>query len=129
MFDGETGKKFNDYINFGYMYFLKLNHLVCDKIHSRSTGPYSLVAQQPLRGKSNFGGQRFGEMEVWALEAYGASYILQEMLTLKSDDILGRNKIYKNIYFSKWKIKCSVPESFNILLRELKSLYINIEFE
>ncbi|UOQ37962.1 DNA-directed RNA polymerase beta subunit [Candidatus Vidania fulgoroideae] len=129
MFDGRTGERMEDYVNFGYIYFLKLNHLVCDKIHSRSTGPYSLVAQQPLRGKSNFGGQRFGEMEVWALEAYGASYILQEMVTIKSDDISGRKKIYENIYFSKWNIKFNVPESFKILLRELKSLYINVYFK
>ncbi|UOQ27819.1 DNA-directed RNA polymerase beta subunit [Candidatus Vidania fulgoroideae] len=129
MFDGKTGERMKDYVNFGYIYFLKLNHLVCDKIHSRSTGPYSLVAQQPLRGKSNFGGQRFGEMEVWALEAYGASYILQEMVTIKSDDISGRKKIYKSIYFSKWNIKFNIPESFKILLRELKSLYINVYFK
>ncbi|MGX7583020.1 DNA-directed RNA polymerase subunit beta [Candidatus Vidania fulgoroideorum] len=129
MFNGKTGEKFNDYISFGYMYFLKLNHMVCDKIHARSTGPYSLVTQQPLRGKSNFGGQRFGEMEVWALEAYGASYILQEMITLKSDDIHGREKIYNNIYFSESKIKFGIPESFKILLRELKSLYIRVDFK
>ncbi|UOQ33038.1 DNA-directed RNA polymerase beta subunit [Candidatus Vidania fulgoroideae] len=129
LFDGKTGEKMKDFVSFGYMYFLKLNHLVCDKIHSRSTGPYSLVAQQPLRGKSNFGGQRFGEMEVWALEAYGASYTLQEMITIKSDDMSGRKKIYKSIYFSNWETKFGVPESFNILLRELKSLYIKVYFK
>ena len=108
---------------------LKLNHLVDDKMHARSTGPYSLVTQQPLGGKAQFGGQRFGEMEVWALEAYGASYTLQEMLTVKSDDVEGRNRVYKSIIADELDLQASLPESFNVLLREVRSLGINIDME
>ncbi|WGS66171.1 DNA-directed RNA polymerase subunit beta [Enterobacteriaceae bacterium ET-AT1-13] len=127
LFDGQTGEKFERPITVGYMYILKLNHLVVDKIHARSTGSYSLVTQQPLRGKAKFGGQRVGEMEVWALEAYGAAYILQEMLTVKSDDINGRTKIYKEIIDNKYCAEPNVPESFNVLVREIKSLGIDFE--
>ena len=109
--------------------FLKLNHLVDDKMHARSTGPYSLVTQQPLGGKAQLGGQRFGEMEVWALEAYGAGYTFQEMLTVKSDDVSGRNKMYKNIVDDTQNIDAGMPESFNVLMKEIKSLGINIELE
>ena len=111
------------------MYMLKLNHLVDDKMHARSTGSYSLVTQQPLGGKAQFGGQRFGEMEVWALEAYGASYTLQEMLTVKSDDISGRSKVYKNIVDGNYEVESGVPESFNVLSKEIKALGINLELE
>ncbi len=111
------------------MYMLKLNHLVDDKMHARSTGSYSLVTQQPLGGKAQFGGQRFGEMEVWALEAYGASYTLQEMLTVKSDDISGRSKVYKNIVDGNYEVESGVPESFNVLSNEIKALGINLELE
>jgi DNA-directed RNA polymerase subunit beta len=111
------------------MYMLKLNHLVDDKMHARSTGPYSLVTQQPLGGKAQFGGQRFGEMEVWALEAYGAAYTLQEMLTVKSDDVSGRNQMYKNIVDGNHEMVASMPESFNVLVKEIRSLGINIELE
>ncbi|CAL4317932.1 DNA-directed RNA polymerase subunit beta [Buchnera aphidicola (Pterocallis alni)] len=128
LFDGQTGKKFERPITVGYMYMLKLNHLVDDKMHARSTGSYSLITQQPLGGKAQFGGQRFGEMEVWALEAYGAAYTLQEMLTVKSDDVNGRTKIYKNIIKGKYQMNPGMPESFNVLLREIRSLGINIEF-
>ncbi len=111
------------------MHMLKLNHLVDDKMHARSTGPYSLVTQQPLGGKAQFGGQRFGEMEVWALEAYGAAYTLQEMLTVKADDVQGRNKMYKNIVDGEHHMEANVPESFNVLMKEIKALGINIELE
>jgi DNA-directed RNA polymerase subunit beta len=111
------------------MYILKLNHLVDDKMHARSTGSYSLVTQQPLGGKAQLGGQRFGEMEVWALEAYGAAYTLQEMLTVKSDDVSGRTKVYKNIVDGEHKMDASIPESFNVLIKEIRSLAINIESE
>ena len=111
------------------MYMLKLNHLVDDKMHARSTGPYSLVTQQPLGGKAQFGGQRFGEMEVWALEAYGAAYTLQEMLTVKSDDVNGRTKMYKNIVDGNHYMEAGMPESFNVLLKEIRSLAIDIELE
>ena len=111
------------------MHMLKLNHLVDDKMHARSTGPYSLVTQQPLGGKAQFGGQRFGEMEVWALEAYGASYTLREMLTVKSDDVVGRNKMYKNIVDGDHRMEAGMPESFNVLLKEIRSLGINIHLE
>ena len=111
------------------MYMLKLNHLVDDKMHARSTGPYSLVTQQPLGGKAQFGGQRFGEMEVWALEAYGAAYTLQEMLTVKSDDVNGRTKMYKNIVDGDHRMEAGMPESFNVLVKEIRSLGINIELE
>jgi len=129
MFDGRTGEKFDRPVTVGYMYMLKLNHLVDDKMHARSTGPYSLVTQQPLGGKAQFGGQRFGEMEVWALEAYGAAYTLQEMLTVKSDDVNGRTKMYKNIVDGDHRMEPGMPESFNVLLKEIRSLGIDIELE
>jgi DNA-directed RNA polymerase subunit beta len=129
LYDGRTGDKFDRQITVGYMYMLKLNHLVDDKMHARSTGPYSLVTQQPLGGKAQFGGQRFGEMEVWALEAYGASYTLQEMLTVKSDDVQGRTKMYKNIVDGEHHMDAGMPESFNVLVKEIRSLGINIELE
>ena len=127
LIDGRTGEKFERPITIGYKYMLKLNHLVDDKMHARSTGPYSLVTQQPLGGKAQFGGQRFGEMEVWALEAYGAAYTLQEMLTVKSDDVAGRNKMYKNIVDGDHRMEPGMPESFNVLLKEIRALAINIE--
>jgi DNA-directed RNA polymerase subunit beta len=127
--DGRTGEAFDRQVTVGYMYMLKLNHLVDDKMHARSTGPYSLVTQQPLGGKAQFGGQRFGEMEVWALEAYGASYTLQEMLTVKSDDVNGRTKMYKNIVDGNHSMDAGMPESFNVLVKEIRSLAINIELE
>ena len=129
LWDGRTGEKFDRNVTVGYMYMLKLNHLVDDKMHARSTGPYSLVTQQPLGGKAQFGGQRFGEMEVWALEAYGASYTLQEMLTVKSDDVQGRTKMYKNIVDGEHYMEAGMPESFNVLVKEIRSLGINIELE
>ena len=127
--DGRTGEAFDRPVTIGYMYMLKLNHLVDDKVHARSTGPYSLVTQQPLGGKAQFGGQRFGEMEVWALEAYGAAYTLQEMLTVKSDDVQGRTKMYKNIVDGDHHMEAGMPESFNVLVKEIRSLGINIELE
>ncbi|MDH3273707.1 MAG: DNA-directed RNA polymerase subunit beta [Gammaproteobacteria bacterium] len=127
--DGRTGETFDREVTVGYMYMLKLNHLVDDKMHARSTGPYSLVTQQPLGGKAQFGGQRFGEMEVWALEAYGAAYTLQEMLTVKSDDVQGRTKMYKNIVDGEHEMDAGMPESFNVLVKEIRSLGINIELE
>ncbi len=129
LYDGRTGDPFDRQVTVGYMYMLKLNHLVDDKMHARSTGPYSLVTQQPLGGKAQFGGQRFGEMEVWALEAYGASYTLQEMLTVKSDDVNGRTKVYKNIVDGNHRMEAGMPESFNVLVKEIRSLGINIELE
>ena len=129
LYDGRTGEAFDRPVTVGIMYVLKLNHLVDDKMHARSTGPYSLVTQQPLGGKAQFGGQRFGEMEVWALEAYGASYTLQEMLTVKSDDVSGRNKMYKNIVDGDHRMEAGMPESFNVLLKEIRALGINIELE
>ena len=129
LFDGRTGDQFERPVTVGYMYMLKLNHLVDDKMHARSTGPYSLVTQQPLGGKAQQGGQRFGEMEVWALESYGASYTLQEMLTVKSDDVNGRTRIYKNIVDGDHRMDAGMPESFNVLVKEIKSLGINIELE
>ena len=129
LYDGRTGDKFERPVTVGYMYMLKLNHLVDDKMHARSTGSYSLVTQQPLGGKAQFGGQRFGEMEVWALEAYGASYTLQEMLTVKSDDVNGRTKMYKNIVDGDHRMEPGMPESFNVLVKEVRSLGINIELE
>ncbi|GAA03092.1 DNA-directed RNA polymerase subunit beta [Photobacterium leiognathi] len=129
LFDGRTGDAFERPVTVGYMYMLKLNHLVDDKMHARSTGSYSLVTQQPLGGKAQFGGQRFGEMEVWALEAYGAAYTLQEMLTVKSDDVNGRTKMYKNIVDGDHRMEPGMPESFNVLLKEIRSLGINIELE
>jgi len=129
LYDGRTGDSFDRPVTVGYMHMLKLNHLVDDKMHARSTGPYSLVTQQPLGGKAQFGGQRFGEMEVWALEAYGAAYTLQEMLTVKSDDVNGRNKMYKNIVDGDHRMEASMPESFNVLMKEIRALGINIELE
>ena len=129
LYDGRTGDKFDRPVTVGYMYMLKLNHLVDDKMHARSTGSYSLVTQQPLGGKAQFGGQRFGEMEVWALEAYGASYALQEMLTVKSDDVAGRTKMYKNIVDGDHLMEPGMPESFNVLVKEIRSLGINVELE
>ncbi len=129
LYDGRTGEAFDRPITIGYKYMLKLNHLIDDKMHARSTGPYSLVTQQPLGGKAQFGGQRFGEMEVWALEAYGAAYTLQEMLTVKSDDVAGRNKMYKNIVDGNHHMEPGMPESFNVLLKEIRALGINIELE
>jgi DNA-directed RNA polymerase subunit beta len=129
LYDGRTGNKFDRPVTFGYMYIIKLNHLVDDKMHARSTGSYSLVTQQPLGGKAQFGGQRFGEMEVWALEAYGASYSLQEMLTVKSDDVSGRTKMYKNIVDGSYQMDANIPESFNVLSKEIKSLGINLELD
>jgi DNA-directed RNA polymerase subunit beta len=127
--DGRTGEAFERPVTVGYMHVLKLHHLVDDKMHARSTGPYSLVTQQPLGGKAQFGGQRFGEMEVWALEAYGASYVLQEMLTVKSDDVNGRTKVYENIVKGEHAIEAGMPESFNVLVKEIRSLGIDIELE
>ena len=129
LYDGRSGMPFERQVTVGYMYMLKLNHLVDDKMHARSTGSYSLVTQQPLGGKAQFGGQRFGEMEVWALEAYGAAYTLQEMLTVKSDDVNGRTKMYKNIVDGDHRMEPGMPESFNVLLKEIRSLGINIELE
>ena len=129
LFDGRTGEQFERPVTIGYMYIIKLNHLVDDKMHARSTGPYSLVTQQPLGGKAQFGGQRFGEMEVWALQAYGATNVLQEVLTVKSDDIAGRNKVYKNIVDGEYTTDAHVPESFNVLLKEIRSLGINIDLD
>ncbi|MEJ2533278.1 MAG: DNA-directed RNA polymerase subunit beta, partial [Halioglobus sp.] len=129
LYDGRTGESFDRPVTVGYMYMLKLNHLVDDKMHARSTGSYSLVTQQPLGGKAQFGGQRFGEMEVWALEAYGAAYTLQEMLTVKSDDVAGRTKMYKNIVDGDHRMEPGMPESFNVLVKEIRSLGIDIELE
>jgi DNA-directed RNA polymerase subunit beta len=129
LYDGRTGEAFDRQVTVGYMYMLKLNHLVDDKMHARSTGPYSLITQQPLGGKAQFGGQRFGEMEVWALEAYGAAYTLQEMLTVKSDDVTGRTKIYENIVKGSHSMEASTPESFNVLVKEIRSLALDIDME
>jgi len=129
LYDGRTGEEFDRAVTVGYMYMLKLNHLVDDKMHARSTGSYSLVTQQPLGGKAQFGGQRFGEMEVWALEAYGAAYTLQEMLTVKSDDVAGRTKMYKNIVDGDHRMEPGMPESFNVLVKEIRSLGIDMELE
>ena len=129
LYDGVTGKKFERPVTVGYMYMLKLHHLVDEKIHARSIGPYSLVTQQPLGGKAQFGGQRFGEMEVWALEAYGASNILREILTVKSDDVIGRAKTYESIVKGKPMPEPGLPESFNVLLHELKGLGLKISLQ
>jgi DNA-directed RNA polymerase subunit beta len=129
LIDGRTGEPFERPVTIGYMHYLKLHHLVDDKMHARSTGPYSLVTQQPLGGKAQFGGQRFGEMEVWALEAYGASYTLQEMLTVKSDDITGRTKVYESIVEGDHMIDAGMPESFNVLVKEIRSLALDMELE
>ena len=125
--DGRTGEPFDQRIAAGYLYMLKLSHLVDDKIHARSTGPYSLVTQQPLGGKAQFGGQRFGEMEVWALEAYGAAFTLQELLTVKSDDVVGRSRIYEAIVKGENPPAPSTPESFNVLVKELQSLCMDVQ--
>ena len=127
--DGRTGETFDRQVTVGYIYMLKLHHLVDDKIHARSIGPYSLVTQQPLGGKAQFGGQRFGEMEVWALEAYGAAYTLQEMLTVKSDDVSGRTKVYESIVKGDDNFEAGIPESFNVLVKELRSLGLNVELK
>jgi DNA-directed RNA polymerase subunit beta len=129
LYDGRTGDAFDRPTTVGYMHMLKLHHLVDDKMHARSTGPYSLVTQQPLGGKAQFGGQRFGEMEVWALEAYGAAYTLQEMLTVKSDDVTGRTRVYENIVKGDHVIDAGMPESFNVLVKEIRSLGIDIDLE
>src|SRR5205085_11650431 len=125
--DGRTGEPFDRQVTVGYKYLLKLHHLVDDKIHARSIGPYSLVTQQPLGGKAQFGGQRFGEMEVWALEAYGAAYTLQEMLTVKSDDVCGRTKVYEAIVRGDETFEAGIPESFNVLVKEMRSLGLNVD--
>jgi DNA-directed RNA polymerase subunit beta len=125
--DGRTGEEFDRDITVGVMYMMKLHHLVADKIHARSIGPYSLVTQQPLGGKAQFGGQRLGEMEVWALEAYGAAYTLQEFLTVKSDDVAGRTRMYEKIFKGEYDLEAGLPESFNVLVRELKSLALNVD--
>ena len=129
LFDGRTGDAFERPVTIGYMYMLKLNHLIEDKMHARSTGSYSLVTQQPLGGKAQFGGQRLGEMEVWALEAYGAAHTLQEMLTVKSDDVAGRTKVFKNIVDGNHEMEAGIPESYNVLTKEIRSLGIDIDFE
>ncbi len=129
MYDGRTGERFDNKVTIGYMYILKLLHLVDDKIHARSTGPYSLVTQQPLGGKAQFGGQRFGEMEVWALEAYGAAYVLQEMLTIKSDDTVGRVKAYEAIVKGENIAKPNIPESFKVLMKEIQSLALDMSVQ
>jgi len=127
LYDGGTGERFKQPATVGYIYMLKLHHMVDDKMHSRSIGPYSLITQQPLGGKAQFGGQRFGEMEVWALEAYGAAHILQELLTCKSDDVAGRSKIYETIVKGDSDFQPGIPESFNVLVRELQSLCLDVE--
>jgi DNA-directed RNA polymerase subunit beta len=127
LIDGRTGEAFERKVTVGYIYMLKLHHLVDDKIHARSIGPYSLVTQQPLGGKAQFGGQRFGEMEVWALEAYGAAYTLQEILTVKSDDVSGRAKVYEAIVRGDDNFEAGIPESFHVLVKELRSLGLNVE--
>ena len=129
LYDGQSGEPYESQVTVGQMYILKLLHLVDDKIHARSTGPYSLVTQQPLGGKAQFGGQRFGEMEVWALEAYGAAYTLQEMLTVKSDDVSGRTKVYEAIVREQDTFEAGIPESFNVLDKELKSLGLNVDLD
>ena len=127
LYDGRTGDAFDQNVVVGYIYMLKLGHLVADKIHARAVGPYSLVTQQPLGGKAQYGGQRFGEMEVWALEAYGAAYTLQEMLTVKSDDVSGRTKVYEAIVRGDDTFEAGIPESFNVLVKEMRSLGLNVD--
>jgi DNA-directed RNA polymerase subunit beta len=129
LFDGRSGDQFDRPVTVGYIYMLKLHHLVDDKIHARSIGPYSLVTQQPLGGKAQFGGQRFGEMEVWALEAYGAAYTLQEMLTVKSDDVAGRTKVYEAIVRGDDTLEAGIPESFNVLVKEMRSLGLDVDLD
>ena len=126
LFDGRTGEQFDQRIMVGVIYMLKLHHLVSDKIHARAVGPYSLVTQQPLGGKAQYGGQRFGEMEVWAMEAYGCAYALQELLTVKSDDVAGRTKIYESIVKGENTLEAGMPESFNVLMKEMQSLCLDI---
>jgi DNA-directed RNA polymerase subunit beta len=127
LYDGKTGEAFKEKVTVGIMYMLKLHHLVDDKIHARSIGPYSLVTQQPLGGKAQFGGQRLGEMEVWAMEAYGAAHALQEFLTVKSDDVTGRTRMYEAIVKGKHTLEAGLPESFNVLIKELQSLCLDVE--
>jgi DNA-directed RNA polymerase subunit beta len=127
LYDGQTGEQFKRPVTVGYIYMLKLHHLVDDKIHARSIGPYSLVTQQPLGGKAQFGGQRLGEMEVWAMEAYGAAYALQEFLTVKSDDVMGRTRMYEAIVKGEHTLEAGLPESFNVLIKELQALCLNVE--
>ena len=127
LYDGRTGEKFDRKVTVGIIYMIKLHHIVDEKMHARSVGPYSLVTQQPLGGKAQFGGQRFGEMEVWALQAYGAAYTLQEMLTVKSDDVNGRTKVYEAIVRGEDSFESGIPESFNVLVKEIKSLCLNVE--
>jgi DNA-directed RNA polymerase subunit beta len=129
LYDGRTGEPFDRKVTVGYIYMLKLHHLVDDKMHARSTGPYSLVTQQPRGGKAQFGGQRFGEMEVWALQAYGAAYTLQEMLTVKSDDVIGRTKVYEAIVKGDDTFEAGIPESFNVLVKEMRSLGLSVELD
>src|SRR3569623_2127525 len=129
LYDGETGERFHQKATVGVIYMIKLHHMVDDKMHARSTGPYSLVTQQPLGGKAQFGGQSFGEMEVWALEAYGAAYTLQEMLTVKSDDTNGRTRMYKSIVDGDHRMHAGMPESFNVLVKDVRSIGLNIELE
>ena len=129
LYDGRTGEAFEQETTVGYIYMLKLHHLVDDKVHARSTGPYSLITQQPLGGKARFGGQRFGEMEVWALEAYGAAYILQELLTVKSDDVEGRTKIYESMVKGENTLEAGTPASFDVLCNEIRGLALNIQLE
>ena len=129
LIDGRTGEYFDRKVTVGYIYMLKLHHLVDDKVHARSTGPYSLITQQPLGGKARFGGQRFGEMEVWALEAYGAAYILQELLTVKSDDVEGRTKIYESMVKGENTLEAGTPASFDVLCNEIRGLGLNIQLE
>jgi DNA-directed RNA polymerase subunit beta len=127
LFDGRTGERFDQEIVVGYIYMMKLGHLVADKIHARAVGPYSLVTQQPLGGKAQYGGQRFGEMEVWAMEAYGAAYTLQELLTVKSDDVQGRTRIYESIVKGDNALEAGIPESFNVLVKEMQSLGLDVK--
>ena len=129
LYDGMTGERFSQKVTVGYAYIMKLHHLVDEKIHARSIGPYSLVTQQPLGGKAQFGGQRFGEMEVWALEAYGAAYTLQEILTIKADDVAGRTKVYESIVKGDHNFESGTPESFNVMVKELRSLGLNVDFK
>jgi DNA-directed RNA polymerase subunit beta len=129
LYDGRTGDQFDQRVTVGYIYMLKLHHLVDDKIHARATGPYSLITQQPLGGKARFGGQRFGEMEVWALEAYGAAYILQELLTVKSDDVEGRTKIYESMVKGENTLEAGTPASFDVLTNEIRGLGLNMQLE
>jgi len=129
LYDGRSGERFDNHVVVGYIYMLKLSHLVADKIHARAIGPYSLVTQQPLGGKAQMGGQRFGEMEVWALEAYGAAHLLQEMLTVKSDDVPGRTRIYESIVKGDNTLRAGTPESFNVLVKEMQGLCLDVRAE